>query len=252
MKQFFSLVFFGILFSSCAKTSDPEPASTANFKITGVKDVDLSTTSNASVTLPLSVVPLGSAKDTVLLRMDGLPKGMGYTVSPLSGATPFNVQLSLFTDFSGIGGSFPVRLTGVGRSGEVSYTFNVTVPSYRGWVFDGILYKQTGFVRNNDSVKKYASIRVYGGGNGQLTISFPKGRSFPTKTSSYSITAGALDSSNNIQISFYDDTQIYSATGNATGTFLVDTLGKLVFKCSNVEMSNGLTKKILSVDAAEQ
>jgi len=252
MKQIVLLLSAAFFLNSCAKSNDTEPASTANFKITGLKDVDLSTTSNAWVSLPLSVVPLGSAKDTVLLSMDGFPKGMGYTVSPLSGATPYDAKLSLFTDFSGQGGTFPVKLRGVGRSGEVSYTINVTVPSYRGWIFDGILYRQTGFIRNTDSVKNYASVRIYGGGNGQLTVSFPKGRSFPKKTTSYSITSGALDSSDNIQISFYDNAKIFSATGKSTGTFLVDTLGKLVFKCSNVEMSNGLEKKFLSVDAAEQ
>lgn len=242
------------LFVSCAKTGEDTPASTANFSITGTRDIDLSTTSNALVTLPISVIPTGSAKDTVLLSMENLPQGIGYTVSPLSGATPFNAALSLYTNFTGPGGKFPVTLKGVGHSGERSYTFNIDVPAYRGWVFDGMVYNQRGFERNTDTVKNYASIKVFGGGAGQLTVSFPKGKTFPIKTTVYNITAGALPTGDNIQISFYDNTKIYSATGMGapTGTFTVDTMGKFVFRCSNVEMSNGVDKKLLEVNVAEQ
>ncbi|MEO6832182.1 MAG: hypothetical protein ABI169_08265, partial [Chitinophagaceae bacterium] len=76
MKNSLLIVCVCTLFASCAKTADTTPASTANFTITGTHDIDLSTTSNSVVTLPISVVPSGSTKDTVSLSMDNLPQGV--------------------------------------------------------------------------------------------------------------------------------------------------------------------------------
>jgi len=248
MKHSLLLVFVVLGLFSCNKGTDSTPASTANFVITGLKDYDLTNSSNGTVTYPISIVPSSSSKDTVYLSVSDLPKGLYYEFIPTHGSTPFTSTLRFFTDFSGEGGTVPVTITGMGTSGTRTYTVNVTVPGYRGWNIGGLLYGQTGLYVNPGGNNQYPSVMVWGGGAGQLIISFAKGRSIPTKTSSFPISSHSDSATNNIQIAFYDNSTQFSATGNGSpvGTFTFDTLGKFVFRCSGVEMSDGLTKKTLN------
>jgi len=249
MKHSLLLLFVVLGLISCNKSTDSTPASTANFVITGLKDYDLTNSSNGKVTFPISIVPSSTAKDTVYLSVSDLPRGLYYYFTPSHGSTPYTSLLTFFTDFSGEGGTVPVTITGMGTSGTRTYQINVTVPSYRGWNINGLVYNQTGVYINPGGNNQYPMIMVWGGqSNGQLIINFAKGRSLPTKTRSYIISNHSDSAADNIQIAFYDSSRQFSATGVGApvGTFTFDTLGKFVFRCSGVEMSDGVTNKTLN------
>jgi hypothetical protein len=235
---------------SCTKAPEGETGSTATFAISGVHDVDLTQNSTASSKLPVSIT--SSTTETVSLRVDGLPRGVFADVRPSSGPAPFTASIVFWNDFSGTGGTYPVTVVGTSPSGTRSYPMNVTLDYYKGWQFGDSVYNQKGLVKDPGSVKQYPKITVFGGGAGQLTISFMQGTSLPIANKTYKISASST-TADEIQISMYDEPAIYTATGVGapTGTFIFDTLGKFAFKCSKVEMSNGREKKLLSASFSE-
>jgi hypothetical protein len=251
-----SLILVAILVGLASCNKSDKTSSTANFNITGLKDVDLTNTSNASFTLPISIVPAGGAADTVSLTFSGLPDGVGVDYSPATGITPFTSSLKFTYDYSGTGGTYPVTITGVGHSGEKSYTVNVTLGDYRGWRFGGIQYDRKGVAKYQGGPLNYSSIIVDGGG-ARLTINFGQGKKLPTATRTYKISSYA-DTSDNIQVTMQDVNTLFISTGKSTdgvtiptGTFTFDTLGRFTFKCTNIEMTDGLSKQNLSATFSE-
>ena len=250
MKKFHLLFLLCLTVLSCTKGEDDGVGGSANFSISGVHDADLTTNSTASYRLPISIA--SATPETVTLRVDGLPGGVFADIVPSSGQTPFSANVNFWNDFRGTGGTYPVTIVGTSPSGSKSYKLNVTLDHYRGWKFGDSVYNQKGLVKDPGSSNRYPTIRVFGGGAGQLTISFGQGKSLPVANKTYKI-SGSSGTADEIQISMYDEPIVYSATGvgSPTGTFSFDTLGKFTFKCNNVEMSNGSEKRLLSASFSE-
>jgi hypothetical protein len=251
MKNLSLLLLISIAALSCTKGTD-EPTSTATFTITGVRDADLTTNSTASQSFILSVASSAAAQETVTLYADGLPKGVFADFVPSSGITPFSSRVTFWNDFSGEGGSYPISVVGNGPSGSRSYKMNVKLDYYKGWKFGDSVYTQKLVEKDAGGGTRYPHIKVYGGGAGILTINFGLGKSLPRANKTYKITpfSGVAD---DIQVTMFDDPVIYSATGagSPTGTFTFDTLGKFTFKCTGVEMTDGVRKKMLDCSFSE-
>lgn len=251
MKNIVLLLVISLAALSCKKDPD-EPASTANFNITGIHDADLTATSDASASFTISILPNSGAKDTVGLSAGDLPAGVSADFVPRSGITPFTSRVTFRYNFSGTGGTYPVTITGNGHSGSKSYKLNLILDYYRGWRLGDSTYYKTSLTKDPGDAIHYPNIKVLAVPSGQLTISFGIGKYLPTANKTYKITptSGTTD---DIQIAIYDNPIIYSATGvgSPTGTFTFDTLGKFTFKCKGVEMTNGTQKKLLDCSFSE-
>lgn len=258
MKWLPTLLVLPFLAIACKKTESNENASTANFTITGVRDIDLSVTSNGSYTFPISVVPSGGGKDTVTLSTENIPGGVNAVFSPAQGITPFNSQVTVFTDYTTPGGSYPFKIKGIGRSGNRAYDINVTLAPYRGWKIGNDIYERESIIKDNGSATAYPVIRVTTARGGELRLSFAQGAGLPTTAGNYTIAGDT--GRKTLQLSMYNGAHVWIATGRrtdgsserATGAFTFDTLRKFTFKCFNVEMSDGLTKLPLDAIFSEQ
>jgi hypothetical protein len=255
MKQVSILLLFSICAFSCSKPEE-KAVSTANFTINGLRDVDLSVTSNGSYTFPISVVSTTGSKDTVTLFGDQFPTGMYPNFEPRTGITPFNSLLTIATDYSGAGGTFPVTIKGSGRSGTREYTINVKLDAYRGWQMGSTVYEKVQLIKFPGDQTKYASIKVTSPTGAELFLSFAQGAGLPTVNSTYKVSGDT--GKKNIQIAMYEGAHIWSATGKfsdgtegATGTFTFDTLRRFTFKCANVEMTDGVNKVPLNCSFSE-
>jgi hypothetical protein len=200
----------------------------------------------------LSVASSAAAQEQVTLYADNLPKGVFAEFKPSSGTTPFSSRVTFWNDFSGEGGTYPISVVGNAPSGSRSYKMNVKLDYYKGWRFDDTVYTQRMVEKYAGSATRYPYIKVYGGGAGILTISFGLGKSLPRANRTYKITpfSGTTD---DIQVTMFDDPVIYGATGvgSPTGTFTFDSLGKFTFKCTGVEMSDGVRKRTLDASFSE-
>ncbi|MBS1616537.1 MAG: hypothetical protein JST06_10525 [Bacteroidetes bacterium] len=249
------MLFISAFALSCTKTDSPSDPQTGNFNITGIHDVDLSASATGQVSLPLAVVPTGGTKDTVALSLDMLPQGVTASFSPREGITSFNSTLNLYTDYSGNGGTYSIKLRGKGHSGERSYDFKLTIPFYNGWQLGADVYRK--LYVDKSSSGSYAFIRITATNYAVLRLSFPEGVALPTKNASFSISPDSLKG--NMQITIYDGAGIWSATGKqtngnsgpATGQFLIDSLQRFVFQCANVEMTDGQRKRNLNCSVGQ-
>ena len=248
MKQRYFILLASLLFVACKKDADTT-ASTGNFIITGVRDVDLTVTSNGSYSFPITVAPSGSAKDTVTLSGEQLPGGVYANFEPATGVTPFASRVTISTDYSGSGGTYPFKIVGNGHSGSKSYDIRVMLDYFRGWQLGSIVYEKTGLSKDAGSGTAYPTIKVNGPMGQQLILSFSSKAGLPTKTSAYRIASDSSTAADNVEIAMYDGAHIYRATGYntdgskpATGVFTFDTLRKFSFRCANVQMSDGLEK----------
>ncbi len=260
MKRIFTLLTcFTILFCACKKSDSTNDTAdqSGNFSISGVRDVDLSITSDGRYSFPVAVTPTGSARDTVTLGFE-LPGGIYADFKPQVGITPFNAVVTISTDFTIAGGTYEGRIKGIGHSGTRSYALNVTIPEYRGWKLGSVIYQKTGLTKDGDSTKQYPNIRVNGPGGQLLVVTFAKTAKLPTKTSTYKIAADS-NTLDNVQIAMVDGAHFYRATGynsldgtkGVTGTFTFDTLRRFTFRCANVEMTDGNAKLPLNCNFSE-
>jgi hypothetical protein len=258
MKVLRLLALFGLVLTvfACkkeAETEDPNAGSTARFKITGVKDIDLSLSTSGRSSLPVSVVSnAGALSDTVSLQVLGLPSGVRTVIEPATGITTFASRITFINDFSGPGGVFPVKVVGIGNSGSMSYAMNLIVPNYLGWSFNDTVYARQRIVKESGgtSGNPYIYADAYDGS--RLLIRFPQNGSIPTKAVTYKI--GAAPAEGTLQLQFIrDTTQVFvsTAVGARTASFVFDSLGKFIFKCSDVHMSNGLRSGKLNVSMPE-
>lgn len=250
MKTFYLIAALLIGCTSCTK--EAEEASSANITITGVRDADLTLTSNSSYTFPVTVNSGTGSPQDVSLSGDNLPKGVSASFNPSRGTTPFTAMATFRYDFTGSGGVHDVKLVGNTATGSKSYPLKVTLDFYRGWRLGDSTYYKTDVYKDKGNTSTYPNIRVYAVRSGILTISFGLGKSLPSANKTYRITSSS-GTADDIQISMNDEPEIFSATGvgNPTGTFTFDTLGKFTFKCSGVEMSNGVQKKTLDCSFSE-
>lgn len=257
MKSIPAALLLCLLAASCNKATDSTESSTANFSITGLRDVDLTLTSNGSYSFPVSVVPTSGASDTVTLFGDLFPTGMYASFEPRTGVTPFTSIVTFSTDYSSAkGGTFACKVKGTGHSGVRSYDVNITTDAYRGWQLGSAIYEKVSLQEDPGTTTLYPSIKVVSPSGAELRLSFAAGTGLPKANSTYKI---ATDTGrNNIRISLYDGPHIWSATGKRTdnsevptGIFTFDTLHKFTFKCTNVEMSDGLQKMPLSASFSE-
>jgi hypothetical protein len=256
MKQVSILLLLSLLVVSCSKP-ESTPTSTANFVINGLRDVDLTVTSNGSYSYPISIVSTTGSKDTVTLFGDQFPDGLYPVFEPDRGITPFNSILTIATDFSGAkGGTFPVTISGSGKSGTRSYTINVKLDPYRGWQLGSTIYEKVALQQFAGSATKYASITVKSATGADLFLSFAMGAGLPIANGTYKVSGDT--GRKNIQIAMYEGAHIWNATGKfadgtegASGVFTFDTLRKFTFKCANVEMTDGVNKMPLSCSFSE-
>jgi hypothetical protein len=235
------------------KTDDPNSGSTARFKITGVKDVDLSLSSTGTATLPVSVVTnTGAIADTVAVQVTGLPAGIRAAISPASGVTSFASEIRFINEFNGPGGTFPISILGIGKSGTMTYKLNLTVPGYLGWIFNDTAYTRSNVVKDAGRVSGYAYIYADAQDGSRLVINFPYKAEIPTRAATYKIGAAAEEGTLRLQL-LRDSTQVFTSTGtgNPSASFSFDTAGRFIFKCSDVQMTNGVRTGKLSVSLPE-
>jgi hypothetical protein len=256
MKQLSVLILLSLLAISCKKAEETKNSNTGSFTITGIKDVDLSVSSDGRVSFPISVVPTSGVKDTVKLSADLVPGGVYCSFVPSTGVLPFNSIVTVSTDFSSAGGTYPFKIKGVGSTGTNEYDIKVTLAPFRGWQLGSDIYEKTGLTKSEGTGVDYPYIVVSAPNGAQLRVNFAAQTRLPKVTTTYNITSDT--GRNNIQIAMAHNSTIWSATGKqfgssdaATGTFTIDTLKRFTFKCSNVEMSDGLQKKSLSCSFSE-
>lgn len=243
MKNILVAVLLLTAFSACTKKDNGESSGKAKFVINGVQSVDLTTNTSASAEYSISVV---GDPEAVTLSAEDLPKGLHCEFTPSGGTPPFNAKVRVWNDFTGEGGIQSFHITGRSESGTRNYLMNATFAAFRGWKFGELVYFQNSVIRIPGTGSSYPQIKVYGGGAGILTITFAQGSKLPTSNKTYKISSTALGP-DEIRLTMNDDPVIYQAVGNnnVTGTFIFDNVGRFVFKCSKVEMTNGIDHKIL-------
>lgn len=232
---------------------DPNAGSTARFTVTGVRDIDLSSSSTGSLNMSLQVTTnAGAIADTVTLQVHGLPQGVTATVTPITGKTNFSSRITFTNNNNGPGGNFNVNVVAYGKSGTLTYPMVLTVPGYLGWIFNDTAYSRSSVAKDPGRVSGYPFIYIDALDGSRLVINFPYKSTLPTKAATYKV--GASPSEGTLQLRFFrDSTQIFvsTAVGNPTASFSFDSLGKFIFKCSNVQMTNGFRSGNLNVSVPE-
>jgi hypothetical protein len=253
MKKLSFLLLLAALAFSCKKSEETADPQTGHFNINGIHDVDLSESATGVMSIPLSIVPTGG-NDTVALFADDLPQGLYVSFTPREGVTTFQSVMKLAYDFSGAGGTYTIKVRGKGHSGERSYEMKVTLAAYNGWQLGQDVYKRLVVVKQTSGA--YQAILITATNGAVLRLSFPKGVPLPQTSAVYPIIRDTAQKG--MQITLYDGAQIWSATGQSTnggeaasGRFVIDSLKRFVFKCSDVEMSDGLRKKNLNCSIGE-
>lgn len=118
------------LFSSCGKDDEDNPpvvpASSFDFIISGVSDVNVNR--NKSVTLPLSVELKSGNQEAVTLSVSGLPQNVRDSFYAQSGTPTFGTALTLIANGAPIGSS-EITLNAKSASGvtkDYKFKLNVT------------------------------------------------------------------------------------------------------------------------------
>ncbi len=233
-------------------SSDPNTGSNARFKVTGVKDIDLSLSSNGVVNMPIDVVTnSGALPDTVSLQIEGLPSGVDVSIAPIAGKTSFASRIQ-FRNNNAPGGNYHVNIVAIGKSGTLTYPMILAVPGYIGWTFNDSSYNRRTVIKDAGKVSGYPYIYADATNGARLVINFPYKSELPKAPVSYKV--GAAPAEGTIQLQFFQDsTQVFVSTaeGSPTASFLFDSLGKFIFKCGDVKMSNGLRTGTLRVSLPE-
>ncbi len=235
------------------KTEDPNAGSSARFRITGVKDIDLSLSTTGTAYMPIQIVTnAGAQPDTVNIQVTDLPRGIRTVIEPANRITTFASRITFLNEFNGPGGTFPVKVLGIGNSGTMTYPMNLTIAGYLGWTFNDTVFSRATVVKEPGRATGYPYIYADATNGSRLIIHFPHKSALPTKAATYKI--GASATNGNIQVQFVrDSTQIFVSTGVGapTATFSFDSLGKFIFRCTGVEMSNGIRSGMLSANLPE-
>lgn len=256
MKQLALFILAATLMVSCKKSEEVKEAETGAFVINGVKDVDLSESSDGRYSFPASVSSTTGSKDTVKLVAELVPGGVYCSFSVNTGVTPFNSVVTVSTDFSTPGGTYPFKIKGIGKTGNRSYDIKVTLAPFRGWQLDSDIYEKEVVSKTEGASGSYPYVIATSPNGSQLRIAFAANTKLPKVNTTYKVSRDT--GKNNIQITVFDNQQIWSATGlrtdnneSASGVFSFDTLKRFTFKASNLEVSDGLKKKNLNISFSE-
>lgn len=146
MKKIALLLVAAAAFSSCSKKDDPTPVTppttttptpspVPGFTIDGIRDVKLEESATSNI-LSLVVNRINSNQAPVALSVSGLPAGVTAKFDPANGTPSFNTTVTFSYDYTGTGGTYPVKIIGNSDSGKKEYSFNMTVPATpsNGWV----------------------------------------------------------------------------------------------------------------------
>jgi hypothetical protein len=240
-----------LLLAACNKNNDSgKPVSTTpNFKVTGLQDVDLSNVSGNSYSFSISVVANPGQVDTVFLYANDLPGGLYVDFLPINGITPFSSVVTVRA-YTSSNATYTIHIRAVGRSGIQSYDMKVTLPGFKGWQLDDVMFSKTTAEKNAGT----ATITARSSNGGQISLMFDPAVGLPTSNRTYTI--GSTTEGGKMMISVWDNSRTWLSTGNAkggtaTGTFTFDPLGKFTFKCSDVEMADSTLRKSLTCSFGE-
>lgn len=259
MKSGYALLFLLLPFIfSCNKGgSDPTPPPSPNFKITGVKDADLSTTSTGSYTFPITVEALsGKPADTVFLYATDVPGGVYVDFAPIQGITPFTSKVTVSALYVPGGGSHDIKINGAGHSGVATYGVKVTLPAFRGWQLGNDVYTRAKTEKFAGDATNPPTITAVANGGSIMILTFPLGESLPTSDKKYTIASKAIGA-DRMAITIYDGSKIYKSTGSSTsggsvtGSFTYDAVNKFTFNCTNIEMKDSTGTKPLTCSFSE-
>jgi hypothetical protein len=237
-----------VLFS-CSKGGGGTPP-VANFTITGVRDVDMSTISSNTFTFPITIQAAAGKTDTVTLYANETPSGVSVHFTPLVGVTPFTSTVTV-TAFNQGAGTYQFKINGVGLSGVRTYTVNLTLPAYRGWQLGSDIFHREGVTSYPGDATSPARISVNAAGGAFLIMTFAPGAGLPTSNRVYTISDTAL-LSDRMTLKVLDGVHKWKSTGGGTtaGTFTFEG-GKFSFRCTNVDMVEGTEHKQLTCTFSE-
>lgn len=251
MRQCLLVILLTPLLFSCKKSDDSKPVSTANFTVSGLRDVDFRTISSNTFTFPISIASNPGTVDTVFLYANDLPGGLYVDFSPINGVTPFtsNVKVSYYGTAAG---TFTIHIRAVGRSGVRTYDLKVTQPEFKGWKLAGEYYHNTSVERDPGNATKNPTITVNAMGGSQLVFTFALGTALPTSSRTYTISS-VPTTNDRMAITLFAPGHQWMSTGSgsATGAFTFDTAGKFTFNCDNVEMADSTKRDYLTCSFGE-
>lgn len=192
MKQLFFALSAVLLLASCSKSDDG--GSKLNFAINGVHDVNLDPNTMGSDKLPISVntVDAGGLQEPVNLSITGLPAGVTADFAPANGTPNFGTLLTFKNDFSGTGGTYPVKIVGSSASGTKEYPMNLTIPSFDGWVLSypvgpvSYVFNKTSIVKTpgSNTPGDFPVVTIYSGMD-RITATFSQADGLPTAAKTF-------------------------------------------------------------------
>lgn len=203
------LLAASLFVASCSK-SDSGPQLDKNYTVNGIHDVTLG---SGGSYLPLEVtLKADGEQENVKLVMSGLPAGMEAKIEPANGIPSFSSALTLSKTATIAAGTYAVQLVGTSASGVRTYDFNITVPAFNGFTFDGNQYIMDNFLRSTSATFPYVAVYSNLGGGNYVYVVFKDGF-FPTASGNYKV-VGPDDRDDNDEVAIY----VVGGFGNYTST----------------------------------
>ncbi len=239
---------------SCSKDDDSKPA--VDFAIDGIRDVKIDESATSNI-LPL-IISRGttSNQEAVTLSTSGLPAGVTATFDPASGTPNFSTILTFSYDYSGTGGTQPVKIIGTTASGKKEYSLNMTLPATltNGWVLDGMRYETDYFAYNNTSGGSVINAQATNGND--IAFAFQYGTTLPKSKATYKVVEYPR-AADEVSVRADDEFNYYNSTDGAGGTVTVDYQnGKWSVRATGIELSRTVgsttVKKKLTAVIAEK
>jgi hypothetical protein len=131
-------VCIGISLSSCNK-SDKDTVYVEPYVVKGISDLQWKKNAfgQGGAMMSITMEYLNSAQEYLTLSLEGVPQGVGYTITPSSGYAPFSATIYL-TDTAAAPGTYNLVLKSKGATtGEKAFNIKLTIlgaPS----IFEGI------------------------------------------------------------------------------------------------------------------
>lgn len=204
-------------------TTTPTPA----FAIDGVRDVKIDESATSNV-LTLLVNRTGSRQEPVALSVTGLPKGITATFDPANGTPNYTSKLTFSYDYSGTGGTYPVKLIGTSDSGKKEYTFNIVLPTLpaNGWVIGTKNVNATSFGRDSTWYNPYyGRYFVANSADGRVTFNLRYDTQFPRTNATYTLVDPTPGGAQEMSIMMSSGTSMYSSVDGTGNTVSVTYSG---------------------------
>jgi hypothetical protein len=227
VKKIALLLIAAAAFSSCSKKDDPTPTTpptttppttkptpTPGFTIDGVHDVKLEESATSNV-LALAITRINSNQAPVALSVSGLPTGVTAKFDQTNGTPSFNSMLTFSYDYTGTGGSYPVKVIGTSDSGKKEYNLNLTVPSTpsNGWIMGTSTVTTATFSRDSSFfMPRWSYFFTAENANDRIRFSIPYDAPLPGKDVTYKIRRNAYQPD---EISIYASFDILSSGGGS-------------------------------------